>query len=292
MNKTVPRSASICAELIASIASGALRPGDPIDMAVLCRRHRVSRTVVREAIAELAGKGLIVARPGIGTEVAAESRWNLLDAALIQASLPFDGPGSLTAQAGALRRVIEPAIAADAARHASRTARASILQSLRRIASATGSGKSDSLPMLANALHETIASASPNRMLGMIDRAVSPARVAHYQRLQSTERLDCAPVIATRPLIARQTGLALAVVRGEVLAASSHALDLASLCAGLNTGAQARSAAQGDYTSQHAVDDHDDPDGPATRPMPDTDTIRLRIPSLLALSARSVDLPR
>jgi hypothetical protein len=93
-------------------------------------------------------------------------------------------------------------------------------------------------------------------------------------------------------LIARQTGLALAVVRGEVLAASSHALDLASLRAGLNTGAQARSAAQGDYTSQHAVDDHDDPDGPATRPMPDTDSIRLRIPSLLALSARSVDLPR
>jgi hypothetical protein len=127
-------------------------------------------------------------------------------------------------------------------------------------------------------------------MLGMIDRAVSTARVAHYQRLQSTDRVACAPVLATRPLIARQTGLALAVVRGEVLAASSHALDLASLCAGLDTGAQARAAVQGDCMSQHAVDDHDDPDGPATRPMPDTDTIRLRIPSLLALTARTAAL--
>ena len=42
-------------------------------------RFSASRTALREAYSKLSGKGLIVARPRIGTRVRLKADWNLLD---------------------------------------------------------------------------------------------------------------------------------------------------------------------------------------------------------------------
>lgn len=62
--------ARIAAELTAQIDSGALKPGDrlPTELA-LTRSFAVSRTVVREAIAQLRNEGLIETRQGAGAFV-------------------------------------------------------------------------------------------------------------------------------------------------------------------------------------------------------------------------------
>ena len=67
-------------ELGVGIVSGdfpqnSILPGD----AELMERFGVSRTVLREAMKTLAGKGLIQAKARIGTRVRDRSDWNLFD---------------------------------------------------------------------------------------------------------------------------------------------------------------------------------------------------------------------
>src|SRR5688572_30934829 len=60
-------------ELAAQIKSGRLAPGErlPTEQA-LTRAAKVSRTVVREAVAALRAEGLVVTRQGVGAFVSAE----------------------------------------------------------------------------------------------------------------------------------------------------------------------------------------------------------------------------
>ena len=44
-----------------------------------CKRLRMSRSAVREAIKMLKAKGLLHSRPKVGTRVEPRARWNLLD---------------------------------------------------------------------------------------------------------------------------------------------------------------------------------------------------------------------
>src|SRR5437870_11953178 len=62
-------------QLAAEIRSGRLAPGArlPTEQA-LTRAARVSRTVVREAVAALRAEGLVITRQGVGAFVSAEDR--------------------------------------------------------------------------------------------------------------------------------------------------------------------------------------------------------------------------
>lgn len=229
MTKTPPRSTRVAQDLLAAIASGRLRPGDPIDLPELCRRHRVSRTVVREALAELEGKGLVLARPGIGTEVANETTWALLDPSLLAEMVRQGGANRLMDEARALRRAVEPIMAAYAARAASRTERATILGVLRQIASAVGAQHRSALPSLDEQFHQAIGAACGNRLLRSLDQSLSPLRAGQCQLLRSVESTDPSGLTSPHSLIAIQTALALAIVRSEPVAAASWALELASV---------------------------------------------------------------
>ncbi|UCE31773.1 MAG: GntR family transcriptional regulator [Burkholderiales bacterium] len=63
-------SDTIRSAIEASVRSGALQPGDPIDEAALAEAHGVSRTPVREAILQLQAQGLLTALPRVGVVVA------------------------------------------------------------------------------------------------------------------------------------------------------------------------------------------------------------------------------
>lgn len=224
MPRAQPRREALAGYLLSAIVRETLRPGEPIDPAALARRHGVSRTVVREALADLGGKGLVRARPRVGTTVAPRDAWHLLDPALVEAIVAGPETEDLRADAAALRRVIEPAMAADAAGDAELPARAAILDAVRAIAGAVGANDPVAFVLADAALHAAIASACRNRLLGAIDAALRPLRDAQREQYAAA-----AGGPGMRRALVLQTGLAVAVVRGDRVAAAGWALELAGL---------------------------------------------------------------
>ncbi len=60
-------------------AVGSVLPSD----AEMMERYGVSRTVLREALRTLEAKGMVEARPKVGTRVAPRSRWNFFDSQVL-----------------------------------------------------------------------------------------------------------------------------------------------------------------------------------------------------------------
>lgn len=84
----------------------------------LCAQLGVSRTVVREALKLLVAKGLIEARPGMGTSVRPRSDWNLLDPDIITWQAEIGSPSSYFRDVCEVRLMIEPMAARLAASRA------------------------------------------------------------------------------------------------------------------------------------------------------------------------------
>jgi len=230
MVRTPPRSATLAHRVLGTIVRGDIAPGDPIDLPALGRSNGVSRTVVREALADLGGKGLVRARPRVGTTVAPQDHWHLLDPDLMAAVAAGPGCTTLRAEAAALRRVIEPALAAEAARDAQRGQRSAVLAAVRELAGALGAANTAAFALADARLHGAIADACANRLLRAIDRALVPIRALHRQRLLATAADDPqAGGARLRRMLVLQTGLALAIARGEHAAASNWAVELAGL---------------------------------------------------------------
>jgi len=97
------------------ILSGKLQPGEPVPPP---RGVRASRTALREALKVLVSKGLVEARPRVGTRVRPREAWQLLDPQVL--AWQREGPlrASFLRNLGEVRSVIEPAAAALAARRA------------------------------------------------------------------------------------------------------------------------------------------------------------------------------
>ncbi len=242
MAKTPSRSALLARDLLGRIARRELRPGDPIDLPALGRRHGVSRTVVREALADLGGKGLVVARPKVGTTIAPESEWNLLDPVLVGVAIAEPGPDSMLHEASDLRRVIEPALAADAARDAGRAQHAAILDAVRTLAGAVGIHDREAWSRADAALHAAIAGACGNRLLRSVDHALVPVRTLHRQRLLDTQPPEGPFGAELLRLLETQTALGLAIVRRDPQRASGLALALATPAARTASAAASRPA--------------------------------------------------
>jgi DNA-binding FadR family transcriptional regulator len=229
MAKTVSRSATLARDLLGLIARRELRPGDPIDVPALGRRHGVSRTVVREALADLGGKGLVVARPKVGTTVAPQAAWNLLDPVLIAVAITETGPDSMLAEANALRRIIEPALAADAAREAGRSQQVAVLQAVRALADAVGSDDASAWITAGVSLQTALAEACGNRLLRSIDHALEPVRAAHRLRLATTQFGGARPGPELLHTLSLHSALGLAIIRRHAESAAAHALALSDM---------------------------------------------------------------
>src|SRR6266550_1515450 len=71
---------TIARKLGIAIVSGEYAPGDLLDSEIAAsEQFEVSRTAYREAVRILAAKGLVDARPKVGTRVKPQSDWHLLD---------------------------------------------------------------------------------------------------------------------------------------------------------------------------------------------------------------------
>lgn len=102
-------------ELGARIMRGELPPGSTLDPELVAREFEVSRTVVREAIKVLAAKGLVGARPRLGTYVTERAHWQLLDADVMAWRATDEPDPRLVIELDEVRLIIEPSAARMAA---------------------------------------------------------------------------------------------------------------------------------------------------------------------------------
>lgn len=114
-------SASLADKLGTEIVGGIYPPGSLLpNESAMRARFSVSRTALREAYSVLAAKGLIVARPKVGTRVRPKSDWNMLDPRVLTWLLQAAPTKDFVDDLFALRQMIEPVAAAHAAKRPTR----------------------------------------------------------------------------------------------------------------------------------------------------------------------------
>ena len=152
------------------ILSGKIQPGEALSPP---RGVRASRTALREAIKVLVAKGLVEARPRIGTRVRSHEAWQLLDPDVL--SWQRDGPrrASFLRNLAEVRSVIEPAAAAMAARRATAADIADIAQAFDDMAAAvTGGLQLERFVDADRRFHAAILRTSRNDLLQQMAQAV------------------------------------------------------------------------------------------------------------------------
>jgi DNA-binding FadR family transcriptional regulator len=105
------------------ILRGEIRPGEALRQGM---PMAASRTALREAIKVLAAKGLVEAKPKIGTRVTPRESWNLLDPDVMAWQHDVTPGRAFLAKLTEVRAVIEPQAAALAAQRADRAAIAAL----------------------------------------------------------------------------------------------------------------------------------------------------------------------
>ncbi|MEO5773594.1 MAG: FadR/GntR family transcriptional regulator [Sphingomicrobium sp.] len=165
---------TVARDLGISIVSGEYLPGAILDNEVTASEElKVSRTAYREAVRILSAKGLVEARPKIGTRVSPRKNWHLLDPDVLYWMFQREPDEQLLASLFELRRIIEPEGAALAAErrsdeHLRIMERA--LQDMRTHTLATEAGRAaDQL------FHSTMLDATGNAFLASLTSGVEAA---------------------------------------------------------------------------------------------------------------------
>ncbi|WP_404333647.1 FadR/GntR family transcriptional regulator [Sphingomonas sp. MMS12-HWE2-04] len=139
----------------------------------LTRELGISRSVTREAIKMITAKGLLGARPKVGTYVQPEENWNLFDVDVLRWLMEQKLSRTLLRQFNELRLTVEPQAAAWAARRATPSQVTAILAGLRRMQEAA-EGRDD--PLSADIeFHVAILRASGNPFLSQFRDIVATA---------------------------------------------------------------------------------------------------------------------
>ncbi len=152
----------------------------------LGERFGVSRSVVREALKVLEGKGLVEARPKRGVKVLSREHWHLLDPEVSAWRYGGDPDPKLLLELVGFREVIEPALAAAAALQAG----PADVEELREIAAAmrdAGTNPSALIPADA-ALHRAVALVAGNSLMYSAFAALEPG-MGELRRIAAESKL-------------------------------------------------------------------------------------------------------
>lgn len=165
---------TVARDLGISIVSGQYPPGSILDNEVTASDQlKVSRTAYREAVRILSAKGLVEARPKIGTRVSPRKNWHLLDPDVLYWMFQSEPDEQLIADLFELRRIIEPEAAALAAERSSEDHDRIMdraLENMRTHTLATEAGRAaDQL------FHSTMLDATGNAFLASLTSGVEAA---------------------------------------------------------------------------------------------------------------------
>lgn len=177
----------IAREIGRRIVAGSYDVGDLLEEeGALAAHYQVSRSVIRDAVKILVGKGLLEVRRGIGTRVRERYRWGLLDDDVLawHQSVPLSA--DYLHQLMDLRLVIEPKAARWAAERGTEEGLALIAQAQTRMEQEKGSIKDF---VMADALfHRSILRAANNELLLSMEGVIFSALLSSIQLTNSDPR--------------------------------------------------------------------------------------------------------
>jgi acetyl esterase/lipase/DNA-binding FadR family transcriptional regulator len=125
--------------------------------------YGVSRSAYREAIRTLAAKGLVTATPKVGTKVAAQSAWRLLDPDVIAWHFEAGCTATFVRSLFEMRKIVEPSAAALTATRRDEEALSRLADALARLARVTPDDRDWQGAILD--FHHVILTASENEFL-------------------------------------------------------------------------------------------------------------------------------
>ena len=164
----------IVQELGRRIVAGAYGQGDLLeDEGTLAARYQVSRSVIRDAVKILVGKGLLEVRRGIGTRVRSRSAWALLDDDVLAWHQSAPVSHAFLQQLTDLRLVIEPKAARWAAERGTAEGHALIAEAQARMEQEKGS--IDDFVVADALFHRAVLRAADNEFLLAMESAVFSA---------------------------------------------------------------------------------------------------------------------
>ncbi|WP_341953579.1 FadR/GntR family transcriptional regulator [Salinibacterium sp. TMP30] len=157
------------------IMRGELVSGEIIDPDALLTEFRVSRTVLREALKVLTTKGLVDARPRLGTYITERERWQLLDSDVMTWRSEGVPDALLVLELSEVRQVLEPAAARLAAVRRSEEQCDQIQAAMTALAATFESTEVDSHVKADLAFHRAVLAASGNELLARFEVVLEPA---------------------------------------------------------------------------------------------------------------------
>jgi DNA-binding FadR family transcriptional regulator len=155
-------------EIGRAIVSGAFPIGSVLASdAVMMETYGVSRTVLREALKTLEAKGLVEARPKVGTRVSPKSRWNFFDSQVLAWHFHAPPDPRFYENLFEVRAALELPAVSGAARH--RTAEHVRLMKYWLHQAATAGDSLEQFGLALLEVHSLIAESSQNTLLrGMV----------------------------------------------------------------------------------------------------------------------------
>ncbi|NWF29180.1 FadR family transcriptional regulator [Streptomyces sp. PKU-EA00015] len=157
------------------IVSGDLGADRPLVPEEIGQRFEVSRTVVRESLRVLEAKGLVSARPNVGTRVRPVSDWNLLDPDIIEWRAFGPQRDDQRRELNELRWTIEPLAARLAAGHGRDDAQQRLADMVEIMGHALAQGDGLTFSRADAEFHSLLIQLAGNRMLEHLSGIVSAA---------------------------------------------------------------------------------------------------------------------
>ncbi|MFJ8954854.1 MULTISPECIES: FadR/GntR family transcriptional regulator [unclassified Streptomyces] len=157
------------------IVSGDLGADRPLVPEEIGQRFEVSRTVVRESLRVLEAKGLVSARPNVGTRVRPVSDWNLLDPDIIEWRAFGPQRDNQRRELSELRWTIEPLAARLAAGNGREDVQQRLADMVEIMRHALGQGDSITFSRADAEFHSLLIQLAGNRMLEHLSGIVSAA---------------------------------------------------------------------------------------------------------------------
>ncbi|MGV8911430.1 MAG: FadR/GntR family transcriptional regulator [Rhodoglobus sp.] len=176
------------------IMRGELVSGEIIESDALLTEFQVSRTVMREAIKVLTTKGLVDARPRLGTFVTERERWQLLDGDVMTWRSEGVPDPLLVLELSEVRQFLEPAAARLAAVRRTQEQCVEIEAAMTALAATFASTEAESHAAADLAFHRAVLAASGNELLARFEVVLEPALQARdqlaFQHETTTHFLD------------------------------------------------------------------------------------------------------
>jgi len=204
------------------IVSGDLGADRPLVPEEIGQRFEVSRTVVRESLRVLEAKGLVSARPNVGTRVRPVSDWNLLDPDIIEWRAFGPQREDQRRELCELRWAIEPLAARLAAEHGRDETQQRLADMVEIMDHTLAQGDTLTFSRADAEFHALLLQAGDNRMLEHLSGIVAAALQVSGAPTVGCER-------PTEASVAQHRRIAEAVASGEAATAESAVRQLLAI---------------------------------------------------------------